>query len=1023
MGNGKKPVVQTYYEISHIKHKPIKKPLDQTEKVFTLLKNSMTYKGMYGIGLKELEQRINGYKDKKGEKNNNNGLLKGLYKGGFSGVHNVKAAPYIFYDVDVKNTTKKKENTHLMDVKANNTIYDELEKISVISWRSNSGKGMAGVLYVPQICQYDNSKKDLHLKAGEAITGYVSQYLESLTDVDRVTFDNAQSKFRQVRLLAYQHSYKRELNPEPFEFTYEVTKKEKTNKAGVPVYQSTNHKPAYGTIQSQFNTDNDILPLMLNNGFSIVSDTGHKVRVKHITSESSTTGEVDKSQNVYFNYSETLGGKTSFTPSNIVCEFEYLGNYRAFYKYLRGLGYKEKTKTQAEIKSVSKGLKHELRNVKDGQHACGIIFKYCYDLQTSTDEVKKQFIKENCPRTEFEKYFFEYLKLTDYEIQYDKNFTIKEYVSDALKDVLNFADKHHKVILKAETGKGKTTAFIRDLHKHRPHARILILEPLTIIVNQAEKEYRNKAIFLTGDSPMDAHKEAINKNMVIATYEQGIKQLKASKFDYVIIDEVHQLLTANGFKRDVIAELTPHLTGNKVIGLTGTLQQIYTSLGYKLINVESKQQEKTEIEVRYSNLRPFDICLNHLKTVTGKTMIRLNEITTIKSLIRQVVENKLYKKSEILFLHSTKEVKQSKDFKRLAHRRCFADNIKLVFTTSLIDEGLSIDQSGFTDVAFMETSYIPRPEPAKQFFARFRNKDTNRKNFLYLREKKNQNKTRFEPATEYSYNLKMLNDEVATLDKNDVLSTYKDLFSSDAYLYEDSTVNPFYLAYSVTSVLFMYFNAGQFLQFLETNYNLSFAINSDFDLPDVYHIEDTQFKKQLKRDIAGAWLNENGDVLNILAFHTQDKGIKANLTIQQKRSDPRLLQLVISNIKRFEKLYKCSLTLSSFGIEDPNTILINDDTLASDDHYKKELLMVKMEAVVFDPKNATDKKNKEKLTTFAVQCREKETLTSPKMFRMLKSLRVINHKAYNEKMLFQVLEWFNLTVTKDKITGVIKCFE
>jgi hypothetical protein len=39
---------------------------------------------------------------------------------------------------------------------------------------------------------------------------------------------------------------------------------------------------------------------------------------------------------------------------------------------------------------------------------------------------------------------------------------------------------------------------------------------------------------------------------------------------------------------------------------------------------------------------------------------------------------------------------------------------------------------------------------------------------------------------------------------------------------------------------------------------------------------------------------------------------------------------------------------------------------------------------------------------------------------MLKSLKVVNQKAYNEKMLFQVLEWFNLKVIKDKITRIIK---
>ena len=88
--------------------------------------------------------------------------------------------------------------------------------------------------------------------------------------------------------------------------------------------------------------------------------------------------------------------------------------------------------------------------------------------------------------------------------------------------------------------------------------------------------------------------------------------------------------------------------------------------------------------------------MNHLsKKPKGKVLVRLNEIATIKELTRHLVKTKLYNKSEILFLHSTKEIKNSKSTKKLAHKRQFYDNYKLIFTTSLIDEGLSIEQNGF----------------------------------------------------------------------------------------------------------------------------------------------------------------------------------------------------------------------------------------------------------------------------------------------------------------------------------------
>ena len=56
-----------------------------------------------------------------------------------------------------------------------------------------------------------------------------------------------------------------------------------------------------------------------------------------------------------------------------------------------------------------------------------IIFKHCFNLQHATNEIKKQFIADNCVNPEHEKYFIEYLKLADYKIKYDEQLIIDTY--------------------------------------------------------------------------------------------------------------------------------------------------------------------------------------------------------------------------------------------------------------------------------------------------------------------------------------------------------------------------------------------------------------------------------------------------------------------------------------------------------------------------------------------------------------------------------------------------------------------
>ncbi len=1025
MSNGVKPVVSYSFDIDEVRTSKNKFKLREVidEKCFTHLDNIYKPKKTEDLSLRDLEQRLNNY-DKQAQKANNEALLKGLYNGGTSGVHNSKTAPFLFFDIDVKDNKKQKENAHLFNVENNKRTFEALKEVAVLVWRSNSGNGIAGMLYVPQIVEFSNNERNKHKKTGEAITDYLSKYLHKKTGIAPIKFDNAQSKFRQVRFLANQRGIKRNLNPDALTFYYSGRNVEHRTEANVPIYKNASYNAPLGSIKEQFNNDNPILEVLPKCGFTIKGNSGNKVRVLHPLTTSTSTGEVNVNLNVLFNYSGSFGNRGSYTSFDLVLRFDYNNDYKAFYKWLYSKGYRNKQVPQKQVKKLSKSIKSELPKAKDEREASELIYKYCYNLRTASDEVKQKFLKANCTRPEYRKYFLEYLRYTDYKISFDKNYTVQKYVSEALPNVLDYVDKNPKTIIKAETGLGKTTAILKDLHKYRPNARILLLEPLTVIVTQTAKEYQGKGIFLTGDNSMDSHSLAQESNLVVATYEQGTKHLKTSqRFDYVIIDEVHQLLTANAYKRSEITELTQCLENQKVIGLTGTPNAIFKKIGYSLIEVKKEKQAPTPVEVRYSNLSPQKLILNHIHNAKGKIIIRLNEIDTMKAIIQKLIRDKIYKKDEILLLHSTKAVKNSNAFNVLANESRFIEPVKIVFTTSVIDEGLSIKQTGFTDAVFLETSYTPRPEACKQFFARFRNKDSGRKNYLYLRTRKDQTPTKYKPEIGFKYDKEaLLTDEVINY------STYHDIFSNDNFYYSDFSLNPYYLGYSVTNVLSYTMNANQFSNFLGDNYNLNLKVNKAFELPEYKYANDTRYKKQLKRDVAREWINRKEDVLNILALHSQDKTIRANLTPQQRPTPLGLFAFITNHLKRFEELYTDTLKLRDLGFDNPDLVLISidkktqTDTLTSDKKIKNAILLRTTELLLDNPKNKTDEINRIRLITFALECSKIGEITTKQLYRLLKKHKVYNSKAYNKEMLVELFKFLGYESFIDTNTKAIHVF-
>jgi hypothetical protein len=197
-----------------ISHNLQGQPIDFNELFFTEISvYDSTKEGILKhYNLNDLEKRLNNYKREGNKKDQNPAFLKGIYNNGTAGDFCEKTPPFLFFDIDVK----EYENAILLDAVANNLVYEYLEKVCVLIWRSNSQKGIAGIIYTPQFIEITKEQTENHLDIAKKIYLYLSNLVEQNTGL-KIDLDLQQGKFRQIRYLAEQTDT-RQINRTPILF-------------------------------------------------------------------------------------------------------------------------------------------------------------------------------------------------------------------------------------------------------------------------------------------------------------------------------------------------------------------------------------------------------------------------------------------------------------------------------------------------------------------------------------------------------------------------------------------------------------------------------------------------------------------------------------------------------------------------------------------------------------------------------------------------------------------------------------
>ena len=256
----------------------------------------------------------------------------------------------------------------------------------------------------------------------------------------------------------------------------------------------------------------------------------------------------------------------------------------------------------------------------------------------------------------------EYLQIPDLSIKYDYEVKVDKYLSEGLDQIMDVINKYEKTCIFAGTGYGKTRAII-EFFKTKEE-RCIFLVPLQSIATQTSSEYNIP--YLTGESSAIYHSRVKTSNIFVATYEQGVKHIETSSFDFVVIDEFHKIYTSNNY-RSVLVPLAflINKSQSKIIGLTGTPSNIINNLGYTIVKCEKNKRLEREVIERFTNRIGHFTAIDHIKRHGGKCLIRLNSKNDLDSIKAELVEKLNYDESEVLVLFSERKVKKSVEYKSL----------------------------------------------------------------------------------------------------------------------------------------------------------------------------------------------------------------------------------------------------------------------------------------------------------------------------------------------------------------------
>jgi hypothetical protein len=280
-------------------------------------------------------------------------------------------------------------------------------------------------------------------------------------------------------------------------------------------------------------------------------------------------------------------------------------------------------------------------------------------------------------------------------------------------------NEHKTIGIKAPTGSGKTTAIINYAVEN--NKKIIFLVPYYSMALQQATQNKLKG-FIGLHQDHNEKNETIKKTTrIIATYDQlqkivDIKGADNIKEYMLIIDEYHNLITQYDLRYNAINTIIDYKEAfSRVVYLSGTYEGLNIE-NTKIYEFKPKYQRKNNYIISTcKNNEGLEYLLNELKeidTTTGKYLVFVNNIETIREIKEKLEEQGIEKIYTLTALNKHNEIMET-----IANEEKLKET-GVYITTSVICDGINLKDKDVKKIYIYKVQDIYQ---MGQYIARVRN--------------------------------------------------------------------------------------------------------------------------------------------------------------------------------------------------------------------------------------------------------------------------------------------------------------
>lgn len=283
-------------------------------------------------------------------------------------------------------------------------------------------------------------------------------------------------------------------------------------------------------------------------------------------------------------------------------------------------------------------------------------------------------------------------------------------LSDLTDQLAALINEKRFIDLKAGTGSGKSYAAALTLPaklKALNGCKTVIICSLNAKAEKDGQQYglpviTGETLKRAGMGAADLKKQAWKSDAILTSqnYFPNIAKRAFSRGEKlnVIIDESHSLISGFGYRSEAVAGLwnaCKHVA-QTVVAMSGTPKPYFRQLGFFRIEVRS---DRLPIHCIVKNRQTGDLALNALLHCRQTDFAKKRLVVKIQSkaqlkATRALLIREGFRAEEVLVLYAERSVKETDAFQQFlqagAGQESFADQVKVILTTSVIGEGLDV---------------------------------------------------------------------------------------------------------------------------------------------------------------------------------------------------------------------------------------------------------------------------------------------------------------------------------------------